>query len=319
MSYCNVPFPAPATQSHAPTLPGTSIDCACHQMSHWCCAGHTTSQQRTCNVPFPAPATQSHAPTLPGCFNRLRLPPKLRPPHNVTIQRTIPCTSHTDPRCNWKCHVYKRANFTCTSEPISRVQANPRPTFSTILCLCQLIGDSWKEPLEMRHHQAASPSPAFRLPSWWPSPILVLLPMLWWQCCKPSSSSADFDGYRISQQHFNNITTWSWEKTCPKTVTLHPTSKPSKPKVRPAIHRSLRIQESQSLSMDTPILGIWYRCVGVISESGGEAVKQQSTITNHVWKSSMNYSLKRTPFPTRTRRIYRIYLCVVLFQFLQIL
>ena len=244
MSYCNVPFPAPATQSHAPTLPGTSIDCACHQMSHWCCACHTTSHcnvpfpapatqshapalpgcfnhlppnvalvlrlprnvtlqrtcnvfpapatqthtptlpgcfnrlrlppngtlllrhsvtlqrtlpctshpeprsnatrmlqspatkchtgaERTCNVPFPAPATQSHAPTLPGCFNRLRLPPNvtlvLRLPHNVTIQRTIPCTSHTDPRCNWKCHVHKRANFTCTSEPISRVQANPRP------------------------------------------------------------------------------------------------------------------------------------------------------------------------------------------------
>ena len=87
MSYCNVPFPAPATQSHAPTLPGTSIDCACHQMSHWCCACHTTSH---CNVPFPAPATQSHAPTLPGCFNHL--PPNvalvLRLPRNVTLQRT---------------------------------------------------------------------------------------------------------------------------------------------------------------------------------------------------------------------------------------
>ena len=87
MSYCNVPFPAPATQSHAPTLPGTSIDCACHQMSHWCCACHTTSH---CNVPFPAPVTQSHAPTLPGCFNHL--PPNvalvLRLPRNVTLQRT---------------------------------------------------------------------------------------------------------------------------------------------------------------------------------------------------------------------------------------
>ena len=101
MSHCNVPFPAPATQSHAPTLPGASIDCACHQMSHWCCACHTKSH---CNVPFPAPATQSHAPTLPGCFNRLRLPPNvtlvLRLPHNVTIQRTIPCTSHPDPHSN---------------------------------------------------------------------------------------------------------------------------------------------------------------------------------------------------------------------------
>ena len=101
MSHCNVPFPAPATQSHAPTLPGASIDCACHRMSHWCCACHTKSH---CNVTFPAPATQSHAPTLPGCFNRLRLPPNvtlvLRLPHNVTIQRTIPCTSHPDPHSN---------------------------------------------------------------------------------------------------------------------------------------------------------------------------------------------------------------------------
>ena len=106
MSYCNVPFPAPAIQSHAPTLPGTSIDCACHQMSHWCCACHTTSH---CNVPFPAPATQSHAPTLPGCFNHL--PPNvalvLRLPRNVTLQRhaathmqRIPCTSHPDPHSN---------------------------------------------------------------------------------------------------------------------------------------------------------------------------------------------------------------------------
>ena len=52
------------------------IDCACHQMSHWCCACHTTSQF---NVPFPAPATQIHAAT---------------------------------------------GSVTCTSEPISRVQAS---------------------------------------------------------------------------------------------------------------------------------------------------------------------------------------------------
>ena len=215
MSYCNVPFPAPATQSHAPTLPGTSIDCACHQMSHWCCACHTTSH---CNVPLPAPATQSHAPTLPGCFNHLppnvalvlsrcnahatyslHQPPRptlqryqdasidcachqmshwvlrhsvtlqrtlpctshpeprsnatrmLRLPHNVTMQRTIPCTSHTDPRCNWKCHVYKRANFTCTSEPISRVQANPRPTSRTIQCLVPHA--ELKAPLEFWPHR----------------------------------------------------------------------------------------------------------------------------------------------------------------------
>ena len=100
----NVPFPAPATQSHAPTLPD-----ACHQMSHWCCASHATSH---CNVP-------RAAPTLPGCFNHLppnvtlvlrlprnvnHLPPHvtllLRLPRNVTLQRTIPCTSHAEPRSN---------------------------------------------------------------------------------------------------------------------------------------------------------------------------------------------------------------------------
>ena len=136
-SHCNAPFPAPATQSHAPTLPG----CFNHLPPNVTLVlrlPHNVTLQRTCNVPFPAPATQSHAPTLPGCFNRLRLPPNvtlvLRLPHNVTIQRTIPCTSHTDPRCNWKCHVYKRANFTCTSEPISRVQANPRPADLSTSC-----------------------------------------------------------------------------------------------------------------------------------------------------------------------------------------
>ena len=109
---------APATKCHT--------SCACHATSH-------------CNVPFPAPATQSHTPTLPGCFNRLRLPPNvtlvLRLPRNVTLQRTIPCTSHPEPRCNWKCHVYKRSNFTCTSEPISRVQANPRPSWCNVAFL----------------------------------------------------------------------------------------------------------------------------------------------------------------------------------------
>ena len=115
-SHCNAPFPAPATQSHAPTLPG----CFNHLPPNVTLVlrlPHNVTLQRTCNVPFPAPATQSHAPTLPGCFNRLRLPPNvtlvLRLPHNVTIQRTIPCTSHT-----------ATGSVTCTSEPISRVQAS---------------------------------------------------------------------------------------------------------------------------------------------------------------------------------------------------
>ena len=116
---CNVPFPAPATQTHTPTLPGTSIDCACHQMSHWCCACHTASH---CNAPFPAPATQSHAPTLPGCFNHL--PPNvtlvLRLPHNVTLQRTC---NVPFPAPATQIHA-ATGSVTCTSEPISRVQAS---------------------------------------------------------------------------------------------------------------------------------------------------------------------------------------------------
>ena len=102
-SHCNAPFPAPATQSHAPTLPG----CFNHLPPNVTLVlrlPHNVTLQRTCNVPFPAPATQSHAPTLPGCFNRLRLPPNvtlvLRLPHNVTLQRTLPCTSRPEPRSN---------------------------------------------------------------------------------------------------------------------------------------------------------------------------------------------------------------------------
>ena len=159
-SHCNAPFPAPATQSHAPTLPG----CFNHLPPNVTLVlrlPHNVTLQRTCNVPFPAPATQSHAPTLPGCFNRLRLPPNvtlvLRLPHNVTMQRTIPCTSHTDPRCNWKCHVYKRANFTCTSEPISRVQANPRPYF------CTDMHQHATQDVQLRHEKK---SPTFHYTGW---------------------------------------------------------------------------------------------------------------------------------------------------------
>ena len=165
-SHCNAPFPAPATQSHAPTLPG----CFNHLPPNVTLVlrlPHNVTLQRTCNVPFPAPATQSHAPTLPGSFNRLRLPPNvtlvLRLPHNVTIQRTVPCTSHTDPRCNWKCHVYKRANFTCTSEPISRGQANPHP-ISFILCQ----NCSWYSTLTAIFFNNSFPSNTIYLPiSFW--------------------------------------------------------------------------------------------------------------------------------------------------------
>ena len=184
-SHCNVPFPAPATQSHAPTLPGcfnhlppnvalvlrlprnvtlqrtcnvfpapatqttlqryqdASIDCACHQMSHWCCA--TASH---CNAPFPARATQSHAPTLPGCachttshcnvhatYHSLHQPPR------ATLQRyqdaSIDCACHQMSHWCCACHTTSQFNVpfpapatqihaatgsvTCTSEPISRV------------------------------------------------------------------------------------------------------------------------------------------------------------------------------------------------------
>ena len=69
-----------------------TMDCACHQMSHWYCACHATSQ---CNVTFPAPATKSHAPTLP----------------HITF---------TWRKCQ-KVNIYELR--TCTSDKISRVQA----------------------------------------------------------------------------------------------------------------------------------------------------------------------------------------------------
>ena len=140
MSHCNVPFPAPATQSHAPTLPGASIDCACHRMSHWCCACHTKSHCNSSLHQPPRATLQRYQDASIDCachqmshwccachnvtiqrtipctshpdphsnatrdFNRLRLPPNvtlvLRLPHSVTLQRTLPCTSHPEPRSN---------------------------------------------------------------------------------------------------------------------------------------------------------------------------------------------------------------------------
>ena len=79
-------------------------------------------------------------------FNRLRLPPNvtlvLRQPHSVTLQRTLPCTSHPEPRSNatrmlqspaTKCHTgaapatqRHTATYmqrTCTSHPEPRSNA----------------------------------------------------------------------------------------------------------------------------------------------------------------------------------------------------
>ena len=64
----------------------TSI--TCHHMSHWCCACHATSH---CNVPVPAPATQSHAAA---------------------------------------------GSVTCTSDPISRVQASQFHVHKRTRALC---------------------------------------------------------------------------------------------------------------------------------------------------------------------------------------
>ena len=143
-SHCNVPFPAPATQSHAPTLPG----CFNHLPPNVALVlrlPRNITPQRTCNV-FPAPATQTHTPMLPGCFNRLRLLPNvtlvLR--HSVTLQHTLPCTSHPEPRSNatrmlqspaTKCHTgaapatqrhtatYMQRTIPCTSHPEPRSNA----------------------------------------------------------------------------------------------------------------------------------------------------------------------------------------------------
>lgn len=142
-----------------------------------------------------------------------------------------------------------------------------------------------------------------------------------------SCFSQCFDGSVVNRQvprrilmdigYINNTSTTSQhgheKKPAPKLwpFTQHQNLQ-TKPKVRPAIHRLLRIQESQSLSMDRSFdhkktRRYWGCDIGVISESGGEAVKQQSAFV-----SSMNWTLKRTVFPTRTRRIY---LCVCCFNF----
>ena len=93
----------------------------CHQMSHWCCACHTTSH---CNV---------HA-----TYHSLHQPPR------ATLQRyqdaSIDCACHQMSHWCCACHTTSQFNVpfpapatqihaatgsvTCTSEPISRVQAS---------------------------------------------------------------------------------------------------------------------------------------------------------------------------------------------------
>ena len=102
----------------------------CHQMSHWCCACHTTSH---CNVHatyhFPAPATQSqrsnatrmlqstapatkcHTGAAPAAQRHNATYHSLHQPHRSTLQLEVSRVQAS------QFHVYKRANFTCTSEP----------------------------------------------------------------------------------------------------------------------------------------------------------------------------------------------------------
>ena len=120
---------APATKCH-PSLhqpPRATLQryqdasITCHQMSHWCCACHTTSH---CNV---------HA-----TYHSLHQPPR------ATLQRyqdaSIDCACHQMSHWCCACHTTSQFNVpfpapatqihaatgsvTCTSEPISRVQAS---------------------------------------------------------------------------------------------------------------------------------------------------------------------------------------------------
>ena len=122
-SHCNAPFPAPATQSHAPTLPG----CFNHLPPNLTLVlrlPHNVTLQRTCNTSHPkprsnatrmlqstAPATKCHTGAAPAtqCHNSTYH--SLHQPHRSTLQLEVSRAQAS------QFHVYKRANFTCTSEP----------------------------------------------------------------------------------------------------------------------------------------------------------------------------------------------------------
>ena len=155
---------APATQRHTATHPSlhqppratlqryqdASIDCACHQMSHWCCACHTTSQF---NVPFPAPATQTHTPTLPGtsidCACHQMSPatqrhtathPSLHQPPRATLQRYQDASITCHQMSHWccACHTTSHCNVHATYHSLHQP---PRATLqryqdASIDCAC---------------------------------------------------------------------------------------------------------------------------------------------------------------------------------------
>ena len=155
---------APATQRHTATHPSlhqppratlqryqdASIDCACHQMSHWCCACHTTSQF---NVPFPAPATQTHTPTLPGtsidCACHQMSPatqrhtathPSLHQPPKATLQRYQDASITCHQMSHWccACHTTSHCNVHATYHSLHQP---PRATLqryqdASIDCAC---------------------------------------------------------------------------------------------------------------------------------------------------------------------------------------
>ena len=111
----------------------------CHQMSHWCCACHTTSH---CNV---------HA-----TYHSLHQPPR------ATLQRyqdaSIDCACHQMSHWCCACHTTSQFNVpfpapatqihaatgsvTCTSEPISRVQASQFHVYKRTRALLYILHDA---------------------------------------------------------------------------------------------------------------------------------------------------------------------------------
>ena len=115
---------APATQRHAATHM-QRIPCTSHPDPH---SNATRMLQST------APATKCHTGAAPATQRHNSTYHSLHQPHRSTLQLEVSRVQAS------QFHVYKRANFTCTSEPISRVQANPRPQ-NGILTL--FIGSCW--------------------------------------------------------------------------------------------------------------------------------------------------------------------------------